>query len=64
MLSVKDGCFQAHLLDVLAWVRPSPISHLLENLADNLCFFPIEFGCKGPMYRQAAQLQILAWLAS
>ncbi|KAA0047299.1 hypothetical protein E6C27_scaffold908G00990 [Cucumis melo var. makuwa] len=44
MLSLKDGCFQAHLLVVIARELPFPLSGCLRTLAYDLGCFPLDFG--------------------
>lgn len=43
-LSSKDGCFQAHLLVVIARSLPFPLSDCLGTLAYDLGCFPLDFG--------------------
>jgi len=41
--SSKDGCFQAHLLDVNAAQLPCPLTSCFGTLADNLGCFPFDY---------------------
>jgi hypothetical protein len=43
-LSSKDGCFQAHLLVIIARSLPFPLSDCLGTLAYDLGCFPLDFG--------------------
>lgn len=47
-LSSKDGCFQAHLLVVIARSLPFPLSDCLRTLAYDLGCFPLDLGSYHP----------------